>query len=208
MNPIDINKELATKVLQTVDFGLSCGLGTPEPGQMCIEAAVNFAMGLPHGDNPSCVGGAVRSFKIALNDAPWSSKEARAKGLRKIAIAQLGSNTIDQIEFARRMAIKNAQVVLPVLFRKLEMEEVAKKLEAADDLDKVIDAAKYAAKSAKSAAESAESAAESAKYAAKYAAESAKYDPDFFFKLSAGVCLQVLVEMKSPGCEFLYLTEN
>ncbi len=73
-----INKELAEKVLSTVDAGLCSGVGVPEPGKMCIEAAVNFAMGLPHGDEPHCVGKAVRRFKIELNDANWSSNEARA----------------------------------------------------------------------------------------------------------------------------------
>jgi len=190
MKTIEINKELAAKVVETVNFGLCSGLGTPEPGKMCVEAAVNYACGLPHDDNPSCVGGAVRAFKIALNDAAWSSNKARGEGMKKIAVAQLGSNTLDQIEFSRRMAIKNTNIVLPVLFRKLKMdEEVSKRCEEVKDLD----AAESAAKSA------AESAAESAAWSAN--------DPDFFLKLSAQVCLDVLIEMKSPGCEFLYLCE-
>src|ERR1051326_3385041 len=81
-------KDIARKVLEIVDHGLTNGKGEPIPGKMCVEAAVCFALGLPHGDNPPCVGEAVRSFKIALNDCEWTSDTARAKGLRKIAVAQ------------------------------------------------------------------------------------------------------------------------
>ena len=101
-----LTKELAQKVRDTVDAGLSKGMGNPIPGQMCVEAAVNYAMGLPHGDTPSCVGRAVRDFKIALNDSDaWTSNAARAKGLRRVAIAQLGSDKLDQVEFSKALAL-------------------------------------------------------------------------------------------------------
>ena len=58
---------------------------------MCVEAAVCYAYDLPHSDKPPCVGNAVREFKIRLNDCNWSSSKARARGMRRIAIAQLGS---------------------------------------------------------------------------------------------------------------------
>lgn len=89
---MELNEAVARKVLETVDAGLSSGLGVQKPGKMCVEAAVCYALGLPHGDNPPCVGVAVRAFKIRLNDSGWSSPEARAKGMRKLAIAQLGSD--------------------------------------------------------------------------------------------------------------------
>lgn len=71
MNKIDIDLDIAKKVLATVDAGLVQGVGQPAPGQMCVEAAVCFALGLPHGDNPPCVAPAVRALKIRLNDAAW-----------------------------------------------------------------------------------------------------------------------------------------
>lgn len=92
-------REQAARILGIVDKGLVSGLGQPIPGDMCIEAAVCFALGLPHGDNPPCVGEEVRKCKITLNDEPWTSNAARAKGMRAVAIAQLGSNTIDQQVF-------------------------------------------------------------------------------------------------------------
>ncbi len=106
-----LTKAIARKVLTVVDAGLISGLGTPEPGKMCVEAAVCYAMGLPHGDNPDCVSRALRSLKIRLNDSLWSSDQARAKGLRRLAIAQLGSaGFLNDGEFIKR--------VLGVLIRK------------------------------------------------------------------------------------------
>lgn len=52
---MEITREIASKVLEVVDAGLVKGLGQPLPGQMCVEAAVCFAMGLPHSDEPTCV---------------------------------------------------------------------------------------------------------------------------------------------------------
>ena len=78
---IEITQAIATKVLETVDAGLCSGVGKPILGKMCVEAAVCYALGLPHGDDPDCVALALRAFKIKLNDKIWSSNEARAKGL-------------------------------------------------------------------------------------------------------------------------------
>ena len=68
-----ITRAVARKVLQVVDAGLVSGVGKPKPGEMCVEAAVCLALGLPHGDDPQCVSRALRSLKIRLNDSRWSS---------------------------------------------------------------------------------------------------------------------------------------
>lgn len=86
---MEITEAIARKVVEVVDAGLVQGKGIPIPGQMCVEAAVCYAMGLPHGDNPSCVAPVLRRLKISLNDRAWSSNDARAKGLRRLAVAQL-----------------------------------------------------------------------------------------------------------------------
>lgn len=94
---MQINLALAERVLEVVDAGLTWGMGDPKPGHMCVEAAVCYALGEPHRDKPSCVAGAVQSFKITLNDGgPWTDAYDRARALRAIAIAQLGSNQIDE----------------------------------------------------------------------------------------------------------------
>jgi hypothetical protein len=103
---IEITEEIATKVLATVDAGLSSGLGKPKPGEMCIEAAVCYALEEPHSDEPTCVSKALRAFKIRLNDSDWSNRHARAIGLRRLALAQLGSaGSLDEVLFVTRLAI-------------------------------------------------------------------------------------------------------
>ena len=110
---LTVNRSLAARVLKVVDAGLSRGMGEERPGYMCIEAAVCYAMGLPHSDDPPCVAESVRYLKIALNDHDaWETHDeygnendaqARAEGLRRIAIAQLGSNTLSDLKFLKRL---------------------------------------------------------------------------------------------------------
>ena len=99
----DVSIKLARRVLEVVDKGLCNGVGHPIPGQMCVEAAVCYAMGKPHGDKPSCVNDEVRWAKITLNDMNWPSEEKRAEGLRRVAIAQLGSDQIEKGKFKEKL---------------------------------------------------------------------------------------------------------
>jgi hypothetical protein len=115
---MEITEQIAATVLTVVDAGLVSGMGEPVPGQMCVEAAVCYAMGLPHSDNPTCVSPALRRFKIRLNDASWSSPAARAAGMRRLALVQLGSaGVLDDREFARRVAEMTIRTVVPVALR-------------------------------------------------------------------------------------------
>ena len=99
--------------------GLSAGIGEREK-RVCIEAAICQVLGLPHGDDPQCVAPAVRAFKIALNDKHWSSPQARAKGLRDLGLAQLGSiDTINSAQFAKRLSEQTIRILIPTLFREL-----------------------------------------------------------------------------------------
>src|SRR5690348_1343442 len=107
-------RETAKKILDLLKHGLTHGKGTQEPGKMCVEAVVCCAMGLPHSDDPPCVAPAVRSFKIELNDSSWSSNIARANGLCRLAIAQLGSNEIDQAIFVKEVALAAIRKVVPI----------------------------------------------------------------------------------------------
>jgi hypothetical protein len=115
---VPVTRELAQKVLELVDHGLVSGIGAPEPGKMCVEAAVCYAMGLPHGDRPTCVAPALRALQVRLNDSCWSSDMARAKGLRRLAIAQLGSaGSLDESEFIERVLGVVVRKTLPSAFR-------------------------------------------------------------------------------------------
>src|SRR3990167_4202559 len=112
--------------------GLCSGVGNRD-GQMCIEAAICAALDLPHGDNPSCVEPNIRAYKIALNDKSWSCPEARAKGLRDLGIAQIGSRgVVNGREFTQRLAKRTIQVLLPEMVRSIpSLAKQAKLLELA-----------------------------------------------------------------------------
>ena len=190
MNKISITREIAIKVRDTVDKGLVHGVGRPVPGQMCVEAAVCYALGLPHSDDPPCVSRAVRALKIQLNDSSWSSDAARAKGLRRLALAQLGSEVIDDADFNRRVldvvirrfvpiALRAAASVHPDEKHKLALAQAAKSCEtegsraawaAAEAAWAAAWAAAEAARAAARAARAAAQAAEAAEAAARAAA--------------------------------------
>lgn len=181
-----ITKTHARKFLSVIKHGLSHGLGQPEPGRMCIEAAWCYALGLPHSDTPPCVGSAVRSFKIALNDSSWSSNEARAKGMAKLGVAQAGSDQIDQTVFVKELTRLTVKKLLPATLRiaadihqeqkhKVALEKAAKDCEAIESFDAASDVARAArdAALAARAASAAALAASAASYAASYAASDA-----------------------------------
>ncbi len=115
----------AGSVLQVVDKGLGMGFeSTPVVGQLCVNAAICFALGLPHSDKPTCVGYKVRYFGIALNDMDWrtmpglsDAPQARARGMRRFAVASLGSDTISQLQFCDRLYVKSLKAMLPVVLR-------------------------------------------------------------------------------------------
>ena len=201
-----LNEEIAAKVLGLVDQGLVAGMGSPEPGKMCVEAAVCFAFGLPHGDNPPCVGSAVRQAKIRLNDSRWSSDAARAKGMRRIAIAQLGSDTLDQREFATKLATEIIRQIVPIALRaaaslqkdkthKTALEGAAKTCET-----------KPTEASARSARKIAAAANAAAAYAAADAEKKSKTRDEILSQV-AEIMVTILRDMKSPGCAYLHLTE-
>ena len=178
----ELNEDLARNVLATVDAGLVKGLGAPEPGSMCVEAAVCYAMGLPHSDKPTCVGSEVRRFKIKINDARWSSDKARTAGLRRLAVAQLGSDSIDQQKFVRIVVEQTIRQIVPRALRLAKKRNPAheEKLEAAairceqdGDRRAALSARNAAAADAAYAADAADAAY--AAYAAYAAADAAAY---------------------------------
>jgi hypothetical protein len=115
---IEINEAVIHKLLSTIDAGLVSGRGKPVPGEMCVEAAVCYALGLPHGDEPQCVSPALRSLNISLNDKNWASCLRRAAGLRRLAVAQLGSRgALDDKEFVCRVAENVIRRQVPLALR-------------------------------------------------------------------------------------------
>ena len=171
--PAEWNK-FTTRFDKILERGLCAGIGNRD-GQMCIEAAICASLDLPHGDNPSCVDPAVRAFKIRLNDNRWSSPEARAKGLRELGIAQVGSKgKIKSNEFSTLVSIKTVNTLLPPLFEEIFPKNAAC-LKAVKKCQEVttLDAARAAAGAAEDAARAAGAAAWAAGAAAWAAAGAA-----------------------------------
>jgi len=229
-----INETVARKLLTVVDAGLCAGVGEPIPGQMCVEAAVCYALGQPHGDKPECVAPVLRSLKIRLNDSVWSSNEARAKGMRRLAVAQLGSaGVLDEAEFRKRVVTLAIQVYVPMALRaaadmkrnaahKDALESAAAACENEPTRHNALQARAAACTAAAAAEADADAAAEAAAYAAActadaadaaYAAadaEAAAYaaaERDRVLANYAERIVQILIDMNAPGCQWLWLTE-
>jgi hypothetical protein len=221
----------ARKVLSVVDCGLSMGIGTPTPGQMCIEAAVCYALGLPHGDDPKCVASAVQWYKITVNDSEWSSKAARGRGMRRVAIAQLGSDQINERRFADIVARLTIQRILPVALRavarrasdprKSTLLAAAVRCETEGTEDVAIDYIRAISIPVAEAVYAARRAAEravkenTASSAANYAADAAKLatfvrgvNADRVLTMAAEIAVEALQECGSQGCRWLWLCDE
>jgi hypothetical protein len=216
MKRIVINKPLAMRVLEVVDKGLTEGEGNPVPGQMCVEAAVSFACGLPHSDQPECVGSEVRAFKIELNDKPWTSEKSRARGLREVAVAQLGTNTIDQEKFNYNLTERLKSALLPMAVKQADIDGVQKKIldffleninkaskgtisEWRSEMDDFCDRASLGAVSTLVYSTSATSLVQEMQ---EY------FGGEHWLRICADACRDVLIEMKSPGAKYLYLCKK
>jgi hypothetical protein len=94
INPLEITPAIAEKVLALIDQGLVAGLGLPAPGQMGLDAIACYALGLPHSADSGCVENCLRHLIGGLNDCDWSSPQVRARGLRRLGVAQLGTKGV------------------------------------------------------------------------------------------------------------------
>jgi hypothetical protein len=220
---MEITETIARKVVEVVDAGLVSGVGKPIPGQMCVEAAVCYAMGLPHGDEPSCVAPSLRRLKIALNDKAWSSPQARAKGLRRLAVAQLGSaGVLDEAEFRRRVVDVTIRKAVPVGLRAAASMKgnaaFTERLEATavrcehEGTRAACEHARAIAWDADAAADDAALRAGDAAYAADAAADDAALRAgdaartrDRVLAQYAEWIVEILIDLKAPGCQWLAL---
>ena len=174
-----ITPELINKIDEGLSHGLSHGLGKPKPGEMCVEALICNVLGEPHNDKPSCVDPILNRVKIVLNDSRWSSKKARAKGLRNLAILQLGTkDNFNQKEFSEKLVRFTCTDLLPWFFEKMKYDciskEMIKNLKEAKTFEEMKVAANSAAKAASAVAHDADAAYDAATaYAAAAASKAA-----------------------------------
>lgn len=243
-----IDAILVNKILKTVDAGLSDGMGEPRPGFMCVEAAVCYALGLDHDDDPMCVEQHVRWTKIELNDLPWKSKARRAAGLRRLAIAQLGSiDVVNGNVFRDKLRELVLSKYMPAAIRtwataidtsteygaedQNDLEELARILEVDTSIETVnrvqgrifdlyrngegyfsneVSKASNACKTAMSAFRQVYFPLSCPMIVVAFG-ETIQYMPsayrtDIYARFAEDI-VQILIELKSPGCEWLHLTE-
>ena len=214
-----ITEELARKILDLSGAGLVYGLGNQVPGEMCAQALICYVLGEPHNAKPSCVDDEVNSFNIRLNDIhAWGSNKERSLGMRRLMIASLGSKDVIDIKaFRARIKEMTIRTAVPFALReaakkhpdaahKAAFEAAAVKCEN-DGTTSAADAT-YAARRAARRAADADSAADAASLAADaaYSAYSASAaDARAFLHRYAEAAVQILVDLKSPGAEFLHL---
>lgn len=109
----EITREKVEELIDILDQGLCTGVGSGQPGDFCVEHAI-FHVFNPEGrdqksDMPNCVHPLIRDLSIKLNDMSWPSTHDRGQGLKRLAIAQLGTRNLQfdwrkfAIEFTRRM---------------------------------------------------------------------------------------------------------
>jgi hypothetical protein len=124
-----ITPELISKIDEGLSHGLTSGLGKPIPGQMCVEALICNVLGEPHNDKPSCVDPILNKVKIQLNDANWSSNQARAKGLRNLAILQLGTkDNFNKTEFSDKLVTFTCTDFMPWFLEKKNYNFITKEM--------------------------------------------------------------------------------
>lgn len=99
-----ITQEFVSTIEQLIDMGVCSGLGQPRYGEMCVEHLIAYVEGTAQSDQPRCVDSIVRSITIVINDSPiWSDNYTRAAGLKRLAIAQLGTSIeFDTPAFVRK----------------------------------------------------------------------------------------------------------
>ena len=197
-----INEENINEALRLCSFGLVKGLGTGEPGDMCIEHIICQVFEGRKGDNPSCVSNEFNKAKISLNECNWSSNKARAEGMKYLLVAQIGSNALDDKIVREHLRFLSAKKILPYiiqkhydsLFTKDEKLLVYKsRFESLTKLDDKLWKEFYN------------------NYYNSYYYNNYYYNyyykGDEFLLLIADTILQCMKDLNSPGCQYLYLVK-
>lgn len=159
--------------------GFSAGLGHRNK-RVCVENALCAALGMPPGDDPTCVDYDVRTFKISLNDANWSTPEARAAGLRDLGIAQIGSLGLFSVLAFSDLIDKRIRQPFIDEFRKEGGRNILCDIYNTRGLIKIINIE-----------------------ARNLKLPSVRKDPDYYLNKAARIALDILREKKSPGCKWI-----
>lgn len=150
-----------SKLREIFARGLTDGLGSAD-GQTCIQGAISLATTGELSDTPECVADEDRLWSITINDAPWSSPEARAEALLPIALAQIGTAGTDRSVWVERVVLGTIQRVLPIALDAGGLGEHAETCRRATTLEEAQGAANAAYTAAYDAARAAARAADAA----------------------------------------------
>lgn len=175
---------------------------------MCIEYAISIASGTPDDkDGPRCVNQNLRRFKIDLNDCYQYDNEAhRAKVLRRIGIAQLGTDKGFSWSKFQKALLKwqdefvanwNEACVPKLKASAAQRATVLKALKTLD-VDDLNEAGRVFADLSYGAEQD-----ESFNYVEDLLCDY----PEEIDAYVEGI-VQILKKMKTPGSKFLYLTEG
>lgn len=89
----EITQQMVQNLLGYVKKGFCNGAGEVSDGQFCVQQAVNMAttMEAETSDGPNCVHKEFNCLGINLNDMEWRGPKTRAKGLKRLAVAEMGT---------------------------------------------------------------------------------------------------------------------
>jgi hypothetical protein len=98
---------------------------------LCLLEATAFLAGEPHSDHPVCVSPVLAAFGRGLNDAPWSSNEARTQHLEPLIPLLIGTaGKTDEQAVAERLVRWSIRVAVPLALRASGLDAEAVKLES------------------------------------------------------------------------------
>lgn len=203
----EINEAAAKRVLGVLSFGLPGGLGVAAPGRMCVEAAVAYSMGYDHNDKPECVLEEVSEYKIWLNDRQWSSDMARARGLRAVAIAQLGSNGLSSADWDDAVAEAYLTKLFPLATKLRGRKRLGSK---ARDLQRNVETALYNALKITKSGDGYDDAQELVRgsVTTRLARALGYRGPNAIMLLGATLAVEALTALKVKGTKYLYLLKK
>lgn len=218
---VEVNADIVNKILAIVDQGLIGNKGN-KPGRFCVEQCIDYVAnveranikgeklekGFVPDDEPDCVSESVRGFKIGLNDdGNWLNIGHRARGMRRLAIVQLGSvGIVKAKDFnAGLKVIKNRLIhqhndAAIKTIRESVIKQLMKSNKSTELYDILTDAANDIDNEELEPPSNYESYTEYLDRCQLSAKDMAKALHDY-----AEEVVQLLVQLKSPGAKFLHL---
>lgn len=148
---MEVTETLVRNLIATINPGLARFCNKENPQDKDLRAAIVAALGAEAYWLNSLISPAVAAFDLC--DANWSTDQARAKGLMRLAVAQLGSyGALDQSGFVHNVVNIATIHMLPKALRQVagvlvspslrhELEYAADNCECLPELDAAIAAA-------------------------------------------------------------------